>query len=75
MNNTGIRKNYSGRMIFGDEKLTPLSLRATLRSRLRLGSFNSGIWGLGLGSNFPKFCSTSFRRTSHIPQTLSRDKE
>jgi hypothetical protein len=44
----GIRKNYGGRMIFGDEKLTPL--RATLRSRLRLGSFNRRVCGSGLGS-------------------------
>jgi len=32
MNGKGVRKNCGGRMIFGDEKLTPLRIRSSAKS-------------------------------------------
>jgi len=55
MNGAGVRKNYGGRMIFGDEKLTPL--RSVPRYALAYGSgrLTGGYLASGVAPPTPNF--------------------
>jgi len=68
------RKNYGGRMIFGDEKLTPL--RSVPRCALALsgsGRLTSGYAVRGSARPSPKLLPSV--ATSHIRQTLGEIME
>jgi len=66
-----VRKNYGGRMIFGDEKLTPL--RSVPRCALPwVGSFNTRVCGSGLGSPLTQIAP--YGRNIAYPPTVRRNR-
>jgi hypothetical protein len=69
MNDTGLRKNYGGRMIFGDEKLTPLRSvpHCVLTSVILMDNFGSGRLTCGHTVRF-----ASLARPNFVPLLLHK---